>query len=178
MHANVIRGRALAAALTRLLDECDLGQADSFMQHGDTSCLMHMIAVAYVSMRLLDGLHLSYDRSSLLRGALLHDYFLYDWHTHRRAPGDRMHAFTHARTALLNARRRTALNAREEDIIDHHMFPVTLAPPGCREAVAVCVADKLCALHEALHPHCYGRLRRVYQPMIASKEAGHGTHPR
>ncbi|MBQ8087628.1 MAG: hypothetical protein IJ074_02650 [Clostridia bacterium] len=171
MNTTLRNAHALGVELVRLLAKADLIRANAFMQHGDTSCLVHCIAVAYVSMKLLEFLHLRYDRKSLLRGALLHDFFLYDWHTHRRAEGERMHAFSHPTHAWRNARARVKLNAREEDIILRHMFPVTLTPPKYRESVAVCIADKLCALHETLHPSCYAELKRIYAP--AFKRAMH-----
>ena len=84
-----------------------------------------------------------------MRGALLHDYFLYDWHvpseTHRG------HGFTHARTALHNASRDFTLDAVERDVIERHMFPLNPVPPRYRESVLVCLADKICAIGETLH---------------------------
>ena len=42
----------------------------------------------------------------LVRGALLHDYFLYDWHTRKSAKGlKELHGFSHPETALRNAGR-------------------------------------------------------------------------
>ena len=44
---------------------------------------------------------LNCDKGSLVRGALLHDYFLYDWHQPHKEYG--LHGFTHPSTALRNA---------------------------------------------------------------------------
>ena len=83
-----------------------------------------------------------------MRGALLHDYFLYDWH---EAPGKhKLHGFTHPKTALRNAMRDTGLNEIEKDIIIHHMFPLTPIPPKSREGMIVCTADKICAAKETM----------------------------
>ena len=52
-----------------------------YIQHGNTSCLLHSIAVAYFCYRLSVKFNfLKLHRRELVRGALLHDYFLYDWH--------------------------------------------------------------------------------------------------
>lgn len=51
-----------------------------FVQHGRTTCLTHCMAVAYYSLLFVEVLRIPCDRRSLVRGALLHDYFLYDWH--------------------------------------------------------------------------------------------------
>ena len=63
-----------------------------FVQHGDTSTLDHTTAVARLALTMARGLRLRIDEASLVRGAILHDYFLYDWHDHEHAP-DRWHGF-------------------------------------------------------------------------------------
>ena len=122
-----------------------LRRMDSFTQHGDTSCLKHTIAVAYYSIKLAEKLGIECKKSDLVRGALLHDYFLYDWHD----GNDRqIHGFTHPKTALINADRDFSLTDTERDIIKKHMFPLTIVPPACREAWIVCLVDKACSLYE------------------------------
>lgn len=117
-----------------------------FLQHGDISVYEHCINVAFVSLYLARRLPLSVDRRSLIRGALLHDYFLYDWH--EDDPSHRLHGLHHAHRALENACRDFSLNETEKDIISKHMFPLNLRPPRCRESAIVCAADKFCALLE------------------------------
>ncbi len=117
-------------------------------QHGGVSCYDHSVGVALLSLWLARYLRLRLDRRSLVRGALLHDYFLYDWHV--PDPSHRLHGFYHARRALENAARDFALNRVEADIIRRHMFPLTPVPPRCREGVVVCCADKLCAVRETV----------------------------
>lgn len=126
---------------------------DQYTQHGDTSCLIHSMAVAYYSLLLADVLHLSCNRDSLVRGALLHDYFLYDWH--EKDASHRLHGFTHPGRALRNARKDYGLNAIECDIIARHMFPLVPLPPRGREAVLVCLVDKVCSLYETVHFGAY-----------------------
>ena len=113
------------------------------------------------SLKLARLLHLSCDKRSLIRGALLHDYFLYDWHVPDKS--HRLHGFHHASRALQNARLDVALTSKEEDIIAHHMFPLTPAPPRCREALLVCVVDKSCGLYETLGRNTYPLLRQALQ---------------
>ena len=79
----------------------------AFTQHGRVSCLEHSLSVAYYSYWLCRRLRLRVDGESLIRGALLHDFFLYDWHTVGRQYG--LHGFTHPATALKNARQRSAV---------------------------------------------------------------------
>lgn len=45
------------------------------MQHGDTSVFRHSVSVAYFSYYLALKMNAPVDIHSLVRGALLHDYF-------------------------------------------------------------------------------------------------------
>ena len=106
----------------------------------------HVMNVARYSLALSDRLHIRCHRRELIRGALLHDYFLYDWHLPNSA--QRWHGFRHARIALQNAARDFDLNKIEIDIIGKHMFPLNLRIPRYRESFLVCLADKICAVRE------------------------------
>ena len=52
----------------------------NWIQHGRTSVYHHSIRVAILSLQIAELLNLSVDKRVLIRGSLLHDYFLYDWH--------------------------------------------------------------------------------------------------
>ncbi len=119
-----------------------------FLQHGTTSVLRHSLAVALTCLRIAKALRWPVDADALTRGALLHDYFLYDWH--EADPSHAWHGFTHARRAADNAARDFAVGATERDMILHHMFPLNPAPPRSREAWILCCADKLCSLRETV----------------------------
>ena len=119
-----------------------------FIQHGDTTTFEHSVNVACISMLLLNILHIRADMQALVRGALLHDYYLYDWHIEKN---DKLHGFAHAGMALENAKRDFEITELEQDIIEKHMFPLNIKPPMYRESIAVCVADKLCAVAETFY---------------------------
>ena len=121
-------------------------------QHGNVTTFEHSVRVACLAVWMADRAHLWYrvDLKSLIRAALLHDYFLYDWH--EKNAGHRFHGFTHPATALKNAQEDFMLTPVEKDIIARHMFPLCPIPPRCREAWLVCAADKYCALLETLTP--------------------------
>ena len=131
--------------LHNLSQKSHLRRMEKFTQHGDTSCLLHTIAVAYYSIKI-----------DLIRGALLHDYFLYDWHDGEKER--RIHGFTHPMTALRNADRDFDLTDTERDIIKKHMFPLTVIPPTCREGWIVCLADKYCSLYETFKKEAYRKI--------------------
>ena len=71
--------RLLKKQLADLELHTRLDRLKNYIQHGDTSCYMHSLAVAYVSFFIARRLHLHCHITSLLIGALLHDYFLLDW---------------------------------------------------------------------------------------------------
>ena len=123
-------------------------QTDFFLQHGGISVRQHSVAVAYLSCWIACHIHSKVDYLSLIRGALLHDYFLYDLHD--RNGRHRLHGFRHPRKALRNAQEEFNLTPVEVNIILRHMFPLTPVPPSCLEGWIVCVADKLCTLKETL----------------------------
>lgn len=129
-----------------ILKSDEMQSEKGFMQHGKISCYEHSVSVAVMSVRIAERFSIRVDRRSLIRGALLHDYFLYDWH--ESDPSHRLHGFSHARTALENAERDFSLNSIERDIICRHTFPLNICPPRFRESRIVCLADKICALHE------------------------------
>lgn len=120
-----------------------------FIQHGTTSVFEHTVSVAKFSLIFaiaLENIGIKFDHRSLVRGALLHDYFLYDWHEKNKYHN--LHGFTHPKRAHNNAVRDFVLNDIEKDIIKKHMFPLTIIPPNKRESWLVCMADKWCAICE------------------------------
>ncbi|MDL2327634.1 HDIG domain-containing protein [Ruminococcaceae bacterium OttesenSCG-928-A11] len=119
-----------------------------FPQHGSTSCLAHSIAVSYLTWHTCQKLGLNATEAA--RGALLHDLFLYDWHTHKTEKGAPLHGFSHPKTALENAKKEFDLTPMEEDIILKHMWPLTPVPPAYRESYIVCYHDKICSLRETM----------------------------
>lgn len=120
-----------------------------YRQHRTTTTYDHCMHVARSSYRLAGALRLRVDGASLARGAMLHDYYLYD--TRYKNCSAYQHGTRHAARALQNAGQLYDLTPIERNIIYSHMWPLNLTHlPRCREAVLVCVADKVCAVEEAL----------------------------
>lgn len=122
----------------------------TFVQHGSISTYDHVIRVVRFSFYLNRRFHLGAPESELVRGAFLHDFFLYDWHK-KGCCGGRLHGFAHPAIALKNAMRRYRLTPVECNIIESHMWPLTLfSIPKSRAAFIVCFADKVCSSYETL----------------------------
>ena len=120
-----------------------------FIQHGHTSTYQHSMNVVRLSYWLNKHFHLHADEKALLVGALLHDFYLYDWHEKNREHS--LHGFKHPYFAFRNADRDFKLNDIEKNVILRHMFPLTPIPPACREAWIVCMADKYCSARETMY---------------------------
>ncbi len=133
-----------------------ISEMEKYIQHGQITCLEHCRAVAFFSMLLAQRLKLPCNYKSLVKAALLHDYFLYDWH--EKSTKHRLHGFHHPKKALENANSDYDLTPIEQDIILKHMFPLTFALPKFRESFIVCIADKWCACLEIFCRNPYGNI--------------------
>ena len=89
-----------------ILQSGNFKSTNSFIQHGSVSVHSHSIRVAECSLKLekfLEKLGIHCHERDLVRGALLHDYFLYDWHD--KYSHEKLHGFHHPNVALENASR-------------------------------------------------------------------------
>lgn len=143
----------LEAVLAPFISDELVRSMASFRQHGTVSTLDHCYGVCEMSWWICRRLHIRADMLSLAVGALLHDFYLYDWH----GAGWR-HSYRHAEIARHNAVARFGVDERTQDVIACHMWPIGMAHvPHTREAVVVCVADKLVSIHETLRCRKSGR---------------------
>jgi len=62
-----------------------------------------------------------------------------------------LHGFVHPGIAVQNANEYFSLNNIEKDIIEKHMWPLTLRLPRYKEAYVVLMVDKYCAFSETLN---------------------------
>ena len=145
--------------LDEIMQKKKFWKMNRFLQHGNTSCLLHSIAVSYYSYRLCKFLKIRVHEKELIRGALLHDYFLYDWHQkYKPTRNVGLHGRIHPKIALFNARKDFNVNYLEADIIERHMFPLTFMPPRYRESLIVCLVDKACSVYETFTKNAYAKI--------------------
>ena len=144
----VFNDPAFAAQAKPVLDH-PAYNAVRLLPHHDGTIADHSLAVAYASYRAARFLGCTDHLDQLVRGALLHDFFHYDWRTEKPRSGG-LHGFDHPREALENAEAAFGpLGDRERDSILRHMWPLTPVPPRYPESLIVCLADKAVALREA-----------------------------
>ena len=142
-----------------ILEHPRFQQLRTFHHHGlDNSVYDHSVAVAKAAYQIACRMRLSEDETaSVVRAALLHDFFGYDWHSERfrryqsRFSGVQriahMHGFIHGHIAADRAKHTFGLSERECEAIARHMFPLA-AMPRTRIAWIVTVADKAVASRE------------------------------
>ena len=145
----IIVPRACKDLYDRLAADGRVLEMDAYMQHGRTTTYAHCLHVAKASCWLGIRFGLSAEKMlNLVAGAVLHDFYLYDYHGSRTKRGG-WHAWRHPETALRNASAAFRLNTAEKDVIRNHMFPGTLFHvPRRAESWTVCLADKICTVCE------------------------------
>ena len=131
-----------------ILDSKSIQIQKQCLQHGKRTVFEHSLAVALMCLTINEFLHLKLNERRLIRGALLHDYFLYDWHVKDKS--HHLHGFRHPYFALENARKEYELDPVLEDMIVKHMFPLIPIPPKYKESWVLCIADKICASKETI----------------------------
>ncbi len=144
------------ACVEELLSSPQVARLKDIRHHPGVSCYEHSAFVSYVAWRL--ARRWGADGTMAARAGLLHDLYLYD---PRSLPSWRQ-CFAHPRAAAVNAAAlRGGLSPREENCILAHMWPLSVRAPHSREAAAVCLADKLCAVAEVLQVWRRLALRRA-----------------
>ena len=119
-----------------------------YIQHGSISTYEHCVSVTRVSYWLNKRLHLGADEKTLVTGAFLHDFYLYDWHD-TGVGSHRLHGYRHADRACDNAVKVFSVNKEIQKIIKCHMWPLNISRlPLTRAALIVCLADKYCSTIE------------------------------
>lgn len=108
------------------------------IRHHRTTRYNHSIRVAYISYRIARVLRLNKER--IVKGALLHDFF---YEEKQRSMFNK-----HPKLAMIHAIQVFGVLDVEIDIIEKHMFPVTISLPRYRESWIVCLVDKAIAIRE------------------------------
>lgn len=135
--------------LKGIADDPNALEMQKFIQHGSVTTYEHCLRVTRIAFWLNIHLHARADEASLVKGAFLHDFYLYDWHNCSNIT--HWHGFKHARIARYNAETVFKLTDKEKDIIQSHMWPLnptdipTAArprlsawPTRCRRAMRRC----------------------------------------
>ena len=153
------REREFVELTRELLDSDQVRMMGRWKHHGPVTTLDHSLFVAFSTYRVARALRL--DVRSAVRGALLHDLYLYDSRDKSAHPGNQ--CFDHPRFAARNAAALTDLSAKEQNIILSHMWPLGGPLPRSAEAWTVDLVDTVCAGLE---------LSRICRPSRLRKRLG------
>ena len=127
-----------------ILADRDYQKLSNYVQHKNTTRLMHSLNVAYVSWKL--ARKIGCDARTAARIGMLHDFCLYDF----REKAEEAQVFHHPKVAARMSQERFQITDKEKQAILSHMFP--LGPiPTSKEAWIISFADKMCAVTERFH---------------------------
>lgn len=129
-----------------LLRHKKVQQMKQYYHHGKISTHFHCVYVSYTVYKVCCRLQLSAYETT--RAALLHDFYLYDWHITKH---DEKHAWYHPKAAVKNIEKYIGpLSDVQRNMILCHMWPLHPAAPKSIGGFVLTFADKHCADMELL----------------------------
>lgn len=132
-----------------ILHSKEFREMKRYRHHVKGNLYDHSVKVAYLCYRHHKRHGLKIDIADFVRGALLHDYYLYD--LHEEGASHRLHWLRHPARALQNAMEHyPGLTGAQQDMIRRHMFPLTPTPPQTGAGWLVCFYDKVAAVSDRL----------------------------
>ncbi len=131
------------------IQSSEVQKMSQFIAHGRTNVYEHSYRVAKLSYKICTILPIKLDIYSVVGGAMLHDFYLYDWH--KEDPKHKWHGKVHGYTACDNATKYFIVNHKMKNIIESHMWPKNFKEkPKYTEAIIVSLADKIQASAEMI----------------------------
>ena len=152
---------------TFLHDEKVMQMKDIPMHRG-SNCYEHCFMVARRAIRRSQKFYnRKVELEVVLIGAILHDYYLYDWRKDRSKL--KHHGREHPFIASENASRDFNISPAVKKVIETHMWPMRIkAFPKSKEARIVTWSDKFVALRQALTSKKHKAKRKEkYEKQIA-----------
>ena len=139
-----------------LLSDDKVRSMAQYRHHGEVSTHRHSVYVSYTVMCMCLQRREPQMRS-IVRAALLHDFYLYEWYTEKH---EENHIWYHPKMALRNIEQHfSTLSPMQRNMVLSHMFPLSIELPESRGAWLLTWADKLCAGED------YVKLSRRFLPV-------------
>ena len=130
-----------------ILHSAEFREMKKYRSHVNTTLYDHCVKVAYLCFKHHKRKNMKMDIAELVRGALLHDFYLYNLHD--KTELHKLHWFRHPKSALQNALAKyPSLTKTEMDMIKNHMFPLTPCPPKTKAGWLICFYDKITAVSD------------------------------
>lgn len=125
--------------------------------HRGSNCYIHSFKVAKLAIKRALR-HKKGNLEIILLGAILHDYYLYDWRVDKSKM--KHHLSSHPYTAAENAERDFGIHEPIKKVIRSHMWPVNFKDfPKTKEARIISNADKAIYLREIICSKRYKKKR-------------------
>lgn len=117
-----------------------------YNHHGRINTHFHSVYVSFTAYRVCKAIGIeAYD---IVRASLLHDFYLYDWHTDKH---EEKHAWYHPKKAVENIENYIGrITPMQRDMILRHMWPLILSPPNSLGGYILTFSDKYCANNDLL----------------------------
>ena len=126
--------------------------------HRGSNCYLHSFKVAKKAIKKsLNKKDINLE--VVLLGAILHDYYLYDWRKDRSKL--KKHGKNHPGIAINNAIRDFDISDDVKNVIKSHMWPINIKDfPKSKEAKIVSLSDKAVTIGESLTTKKYKQKKR------------------
>lgn len=145
MNINKYQDTEFNYLVKDILDNSEFQSLKDISHHG-LNRYDHSYRVSYYSYKLSKLLKM--DRESTARAALLHDFFYENENTYVDKKDQFSVLNNHPTYALNHAKKYFALNEKEENIIESHMFPFGKKIPKYKESWLVDIVDDIISLYE------------------------------
>ena len=143
MRRKKLDYKEIEETLSDILTSPVVDKMKNIVHHGKISVYNHSKKVTALAYKINKFFSLHCNQKTLLTSAMLHDFYLYDWHIVKH---DEYHAYYHPKEALKNAEHYFGkLTDKQTDMILAHMWPMHLMPPRSKEGMILTAADKICA---------------------------------
>lgn len=156
-----------------ILKEAEMQKRKEYPHHINESVYAHVLRVSYDCYRIGKFLHMDY--KSLAIAGLLHDFYERPWqYSKEKKPLLQKHAFTHAKEAVVNAKKifgKEVVTPKIESIMITHMFPINKKIPRNKEAWLLTLIDKADSIDFILHPIALYKIFRHKDYQETKKEA-------
>lgn len=124
-----------------MLNHSTIKQMKNYPHHKTITTHFHSVYVAYSCHKVARILGIN--SRELTRAAIMHDLYLYDWHTEKH---DELHAWYHPKMAVINAEKYVEkLTDKQRDMMLAHMWPLHIMPPKSIDGFILTFCDKHCA---------------------------------
>lgn len=145
--------------MEEMLSDPQVRSMGKLTHHVCSTTLSHSIYVTKTACRLAKVLHVKVHTKDLVRGCMLHDFYLYEYAKEDMTAYQ--HGTGHAAVALKNAGKHYDLTEIEQNMIYSHMWPLNITHlPKYKESALIVVADKYCAVVEFGRALRYRRQKR------------------